>query len=718
MTAGHTCQEGPSASVVDVETWLYELGLQRYAAAFEAHHVDAQTLRSLNEADLVDMGVKSVGHRRKLSEAIARLRAAANLTSRSMPVARSPAPLAAERRQLTVVYCDMVESTTLSQRLDAEDYRTLIQRFHQACLRQVALYDGWVANFIGDCVLVYFGWPCAHEDDAERAVRCGLSMVQAVRELDVPGGAALSVRVGMATGSVVVGDLIREGPAQEQSAVGVTPNLAARLQALAAPGQVVLDATTAALLCASFEVQRLGEHALKGVPEPVAVYAVIAERPADSRFDSRSGPQLAPMIGRGEELALLRQRWVQAQDGDGQALLLVGEAGIGKSRLIRAMLDACASDSHERVRWQCSPHHIGSALWPVIQYLVRCRKANGHNPNGAALDRLEALTRADHEAMALYASLLGVNGTQRFGSLEMSPRMLRERTLDVLTEQLLELAEQRPLLLVLEDAHWVDSTTLELIDRCLERIHTTRLLIVISTRPDNPPALAAHSSVTKLSLSRLNRANVQALIDRVGGDRLRPHTSSSIATRADGVPLFVEELAKAALETGEATIPASLHGTLIARLDRFPEAREVAQTAACIGREFDVSLLQMAAEQPEAVAPALDKLLAAELIYRCCGSATFAFKHALVQQAACESLLRARRQRLHARILKVLQVNRPGTSAEVLAHHAAAAGLCASASDHSQRAGEGPLRKPPPKSTRHTGDAVRPDEQQRCLSQF
>ena len=657
-----------SESLHSIAAWLRELGLESYAQAFAEHDVDAQTLLQLTDADLVEIGVKSVGHRRRLIDAIGALKTGG--APQPIP-AETPVRPGAEHRKLSVLCCDMVGSTGLSERLDAEDLREVIRAFHEAGTRTIVEFDGHEANFIGDCMLAYFGWPRAHEDDPERAVRAGLAMVRVLGGLRVPGG-AVAVRVSVATGDVVVGDLIQEGPAREQSAIGTAPLVSAQLQSLAAPGQVVIDDLTRQLLPPSFALQALGHHALKGVSEPVAAYAVIGERLADSRFEARRVHDLAPMLGREHELALLRERWAQAQGGEGQAVLLVGEAGIGKSRLTRALLDVCASQPHVAVRWQCSPYHAGSALWPVIQRLGRAAGLDSQDSTEQALDKLEALTQQNMETTALYATMLGLNGAQRYGPLEMTPQRLREHTLELLMQQLYEMAEQQTLLLVLEDAHWVDPTTLELIERCLERIDGARMLILLTSRLDNQPKLAAHPSVTRLSLNRLSRACVEAIVVRLGGQGLHAHTLATIVAQTDGVPLFVEELTKAVLQTGGTAIPASLHGSLMARLDRIPEVKEVAQIAACIGREFDQALLEAVVDRPEAVGQALERLIAAELVFRRGGRTPprFTFKHALVQEAAYESVLRGRRQVIHARILEALETIKGGTPAELRAHHA------------------------------------------------
>ena len=678
---------------MNVAAWLRELGLEEYLQAFRDNDVDGETLRRLTERDLADIGVKSIGHRRKLWAAIGRLSDTLPTTDPAETLLPNGLPAQAEHRQISVLYCDMVGSTALSGRLDPEDYREVIRSFHDACTRTVAAHDGFVANFIGDCVLVYFGWPLAHEDDAERAVRAASALIKAVGGLrsDEP----VAVRISIATGVVVIGDLVREGPAQEQSALGQAPYLAAELQTLTLPGQIVIDEATRRLLGSSYRMRSQGSLALPGMSETVAAWLIVGERTADSRFDAQAGKSLAPMVGRDQELALLLERWAQARRGEGQAVLLVGEAGIGKSRIARALIDASAARPHWPVRWQCSPYHMGSALWPVIQRVGRSAGLEGEASNDAALDKLEALSGPSPQARALYAALLGLDGAQRYGPLEMSPQMMRERTLELLVAQLVEATEQRPLLLVIEDAHWIDPTTLELIERCLERIDAVRMFILITSRPDNQPALAAHPNVTRLSLNRLSRAGVEAIVARLAGDSLHPQTLATIVTQTDGVPLFVEELTKAVLETGEAAIPASLHGSLMARLDRIPEVKEVAQIAACIGREFDQALLQAVAENPEAVAMAVDRLAAAELIFRRGDRANprFTFKHALVQEAAYASLLRGRRQAVHARILEALETQRAETPSEILARHAQCAMHTGKSIDYWQHAGNAAYAK-------------------------
>ncbi len=588
------------------------------------------------------------------------------------------------------MFVDLVGSTALSSKLDPEDMREVIRAYQNAVAGEIARFDGHVAKFMGDGVLAYFGYPKAHEDEAERAVRAGLAITAAIGLLNNPAGEALAARVAIATGLVVVGDLVGEGVAQEQAVVGDTPNLAARLQGIAAQGQVVIADATRRLLGSGFELEDLGEHELKGIGEPVPAFAVTGERRVESRFEAMSGPSLLPMVGRDQELALLLERWALAKAGEGQGVLLVGEAGIGKSRISRALLDTLVEEEHFRVRYQCSPYHIDSALWPVIQQLNHAAGLETESPLEVRLDKLEMLLEraGGHEAAPLIADLLGLDGVARYGPHDLTPQARRARTLHALAEQPLRLATRQPVLVVLEDAHWIDPTTLELIEQCLDRIAKARVLIFMTSRPDQQPALAAHPHVTRLTLNRLGRAGVESIVARLGGDHLPSETINGIIARTDGVPLFVEELTKAVLETGEASIPASLHDSLMARLDRIPDVKALAQIAACIGRDFEFSLLAGVADrrEPELVS-ALNKLAAAELIFRrgIPPAATYSFKHALVQDAAYQSLLRSKRQQLHGRIAEVLEQRFPDTVAaepELLAHHYTAAGLTAQAIAH------------------------------------
>ena len=695
--------------------WLQKLGLERYAQAFRDNEIDADILPTLTAEDLKDLGVTLVGHRRKLLNAIDAL--GEKPANRVDAVAGSPstgptediAPRSeAERRQLTVMFVDLVGSTALSAGLDPEDMRVVIRAFQDAVAGAIARFEGHVARFMGDGVLAYFGWPRAHEDEAERAARAGLAITEAVAALPSPDRKPLMVRVGIATGLVVVGDLIGEEEARERAVVGETPNLAARLQALAEPGKIFVSEATARLVEATFDLQDMGAQAVKGLGKPVRVFAIRGERSTPSRFEARSGPSLLPMVGRDQELALLLERWGRAKAGEGQAVLLVGEAGIGKSRISRALIDGIEGEPHTRIHYQCSPYHADSALWPVTQQLIRAAGISSDHSPDQKLDRLETLLGQAVDDLSnvapLFAALLSLDGEERYGRLDLTPQLQRARTLEALTDQLVGLAAAKPVLMLLEDAHWIDPTTLECIEQSLDRIAEARVLIVLTSRPDGQPQLAAHPHVTRLTLNRLGRAGVEAIVTRLeGGRTLATEMIDAIIARTDGVPLFVEELTKAVIESGatsELSIPASLHDSLMARLDRIPEVKEVAQVAACIGREFGYRLLASVASVarlPEArLLGALERLAGSELIFRR-GSppdATYTFKHALVRDAAYESLLKSRRSELHAHILAALEDASAPSPPEILAHHATQAGVIEKAIDYWRQAGEAAIARP------------------------
>ncbi|HEX2527181.1 MAG TPA: adenylate/guanylate cyclase domain-containing protein [Geminicoccus sp.] len=695
---------------MDVDAWLHGLGLSRYAQAFRDNDVDDRVLPGLTADDLKEIGVTSVGHRRLMLQAIAALPVAPSssatvTTEASIPPA-APASPHAERRQLTVMFIDLVGSTALSARLDPEEMRTVLLAYQNAAAVEVTRCGGHVAKLMGDGLLAYFGWPRADEDEAERAVRAGLAIIEAVGCLATPAEEQLAARVGIATGLVVVGDIIGEAAAQEEAVVGETPNLAARLQAIAPPGTVIVAEETRQLLGEAFDMHPLDQVHLKGFAQPVAGYQVISERSANSRFEAKRPGQLLPMVGREQELALVLERWRQATAGEGQAVLLVGEAGIGKSRLVRGALDAVADDEHIALRYQCSPHHTGTALWPVAQQIRVAAGFAADEDEAARLDKLEALLQQGAEdsleVAPLVAGLLGLDTGSRYAPLELTPQQRRARTLAVLIEQLLGLARRHPVLMVLEDAHWIDPTTLELVGLALDRIASARVLLLLTTRPDNQPALGGHPHVTRLTLNRLGREATETIVRRLANDRiLPPGLPGEIAARTDGVPLFVEELTKAVLEAGAAgvAVPVSLHASLMARLDRVPGVKEVAQVAACIGREFTYPLLAAVSPMPEAgLQAALDRLAAAELVFARGEppEASYTFKHALVRDAAYESLLKAERQRLHSRIVQVLAERFPETviaEPELLARHAEAAGEIARAVDLWAEAGRAATRR-------------------------
>jgi class 3 adenylate cyclase/predicted ATPase len=684
---------------MDVAAWLRGLGLGQYEGTFRESEIEADVLPELTEPDLEKLGLP-LGPRKRILKAIANL-GEAQKTSEAESVARPPQDLA-ERRQLTVMFCDLAGSTVLSARLDPEDMRQVIRAYQDACSGVVARYDGFVAKFMGDGILAYFGFPHAHEDDAERAVRAGLEIVGVVGALKTRATDKLQVRVGIATGLVVVGDLVGHGAAQEQAVVGDTPNLAARLQGIALPGQVVLAEPTRRLLGDVFDVTHLGGQNLKGIAGQPSAYGIIGERIVESRFEARASGAMSNMVGRDHELALMLERWKQAKANEGQLVLLSGEAGIGKSRLTRGMIEAVSSESHIRVSYQCSPYHADSPLYPVIQQLAFAAGIRQDDDNDDKLDRLEKLLVGAEGDRPLFAALLGLQTEGRYGTLNLTPQQQRTRTLRALVNQLVELSRGKPVLFVLEDAHWIDATTLELVDLCLDEIASARVM----TRPTVQHGFGGHPIVTKLALNRLGRDQITSIVNRLtNGKTLPGELLDIIAAKTDGVPLFVEEITKTVLESGELRetasafqltgplsrlmIPSTLYDSLMARLDRLQPVKEVAQTAACIGRDFDYRLLKAVSPLDDAaLQDALERLTSAELIFRrgVPPDSTYIFKHALVRDAAYENLLKTRRQTIHAKLVEALEAI--GAAPELLAHHATVAGMTEPAVRYWLKAGE------------------------------
>ncbi len=611
------------------------------------------------------------------------------------------------------MFCDLVGSTTLSTRLDAEDYRDLIRAYQDACAGVVARFDGFIAKFMGDGVLVYFGWPRAHEDDAERAINAGLGITDAVRVLGEGKGAPLAVRIGIATGRVVVGDIVGEGAAQEASIAGEAPNLAARLQAIAAPNTIVISESTHALAGGLFQCTGLGAQALKGFDAPVAAWQVDAPHSIESRFEATHTRALTPFIGREEEIDILERRWQRACAGEGQVVLLSGEPGIGKSRIVAALQERIGAQPHIRLRYQCSPYHTNSALYPVIGQLERAARIQPDDSPDDKLDKLEALLalsgRPTAEAVPLIAPLLSIPFGARYAPANVSPQRQKQLTLAALVDQVAGLAEQRPVLFHFEDAHWIDPTSRELIDLMVARAPDLRALIIISFRPDFTPAWTGERHVTLLALNRLDAGTCARLATQVGDAAALPaDVIDEIVLRTDGVPLFVEEMTKTVLEAGAAAsgtadappliaIPASIEDSLMARLDHLGPVKEVAQIAAVLGRTFSQDVLAAVVALDEAAMElALARLVTAELVYRraVAGRVAYEFKHALVQDAAYQSMLKSRRQRHHARIADVLEAQFPEIAEpELLAHHYTEAGRVEQAIDYWLKAGQRAMQR-------------------------
>ena len=604
----------------------------------------------------------------------------------------------AERRQVTVMFSDLVGSTALSARMDPEDLREVISAYQNSVAESVGRFGGFVAKYMGDGVLVYFGYPQAHEDDAERAVRAGLQLVTAIGNLKTH--AALQTRVGIATGLVVVGDLIGSGSSQEQPIVGDTPNLAARLQGIAEPNSVVIAESTRKLVGGLFELEDLGLQELKGISGPTRAWAALRPASVEGRFEAMHASGLTDLVGREEELDLLLRRWSKAKSGEGQVVLLSGEAGIGKSRLTAALLEHLAAEPHTRLRYFCSPQHTDSAFYPIISQIERAAGLAHDDTPQAKLDKLDSLlaeSLAPREDVALLAEMLSLPNDGRYPTLELAPNQRRQRTLEALITQIEALARRNPVLMVFEDAHWADPTSLEVFGRSVDRIRALGVLLIVTYRPEFEPQWVGQPHVTTLTVNRLGHREIAAMIDRVTGNKpLLAHIRQDIVERTDGVPLFIEEMTKAVLEAGgpdaaeqavasipapSLAVPASLHASLMARLDRLGSAKEVVQIGAVIGREFSHALLAAVARKEEgALQAALDGLIGAGLLFRqgVPPHATYLFKHALVQDTAYSTLLRERRRGLHARIAEVLETQFPEIAAnqpELVARHYTEASL-------------------------------------------
>ncbi len=662
----------------------------------------------------------------------------ASLTTQAFPTAplqpsQPPAHLAAtaqsltdrgaseaERRHLTVMFCDLVGSTALSAQLDPEDLREVVRTYQETCTEVIRRYEGYIAQHLGDGLLVYFGYPLAHEDDTQRVVRAGVEILSGLQSLNTqlqPRVKArlphpIQVRIGVHTGLVVIGE-IGSGEKREILALGETPSLAARLQALAEPDTVVLSAPTQQLVAGLFECQDLGPHLLKGIPSSLSVYRVIGASGAQSRFEVAVKTGLTPLVGREEELGLLRRRWEQAKAGQGQVVLLSGEPGIGKSRLVQALKEQASAEGATRIEFRCSPYHQNSAFYPIIEHLQRLLQFHREETPQTKLTKLQQALAAyrfpQADTLPLLAALLSLPHPADAPPLMLSPQ--KQKTQEALVAWLREDAERQAVCNVWEDLHWADPSTLEVLTLLLDQVPTTRLLAVLTFRPDFTPPWGARSYLTQLTLGRLDRPHVETIVEKVTGGKTLPlEVVQQIVAKTDGVPLFVEELSKMVLESGlvreandryelagplpQLAIPATLQDSLMARLDRLAPVREIAQLGATLGREFSYELLHAVSPlDEEMLQQRLQQLVEAELIYQrgLPPQAHYRFKHALIQDAAYQSLLKSTRQKYHKQIAQVLEerfTDTKETQPELLAHHYTEAGLITQAIPYWQQAGE------------------------------
>jgi class 3 adenylate cyclase/predicted ATPase len=694
-----------SKATDDIAEWLGKHGLGQYAQTFAEHNIEYSVLPELTEADLAHLGL-SLGHRKTLLKAVealtgkARPKAPASLAS-GLPV--QPADSSsreAEFRHITVLFCDLVESTRLSEKLEPEDLQILISAYREACNAAITRYGGWVARYMGDGVMAFFGWPHAHEDDAIRAVHAALEIVSEIAT--VAGPEVLAARIGVSSGPVVVGAIGTSSDTTSVDAVGETPNIAARLQSLAAPNSVLISETTSRLLAGAFDCQELGHHQLKGISKRIPVYRVLAAKSLTSRFDAAHTDTLTPLVGRSTELSMLLDRWKKSKEGDGQVILLSGLPGVGKSRLIHELKSKIQEEPHFLLNHQCSPYHSQSAFFPIIEQVERAARIVPREPDAEKLAKLEAylppMPESEVGPLPLIANLLSISSEDQTQFADLTPQQIKNKTVSALVDTVLAFSSELPTLCIFEDVHWIDASTLELLELTISRVDRARILVVVSYRPEFRPSWFNRANVTVHSLTRLSRSEVAGMVEAIclRETRLLQPVLNQIIEKADGLPLFIEELTNSILasmrnrvadgvlaplsEASALKVPDTLYDALMERLDRVPQGRRLAQTAAVIGREFSYELLSLAMRIDESdLRLTLARLEDADIIYRVGISplVLFAFKHALLRDAIYSSLLKSGRRQMHAEIAAVLETHfqeLTETQPEILAYHHSEAG--------------------------------------------
>lgn len=704
---------------MDVTKWLETLKLEEYSGAFRENDIDAEVLPDLTSDDLRDIGVAKIGHRRKLLKAISDLNEEPpSSRPEASPDNKTPPPPpaqavedTAERRQLTVMFVDLAGAADLTATCDPEDLQPILTRYQDTVAGVISRYGGYVAQYLSDGVMAYFGWPQAHEDEAERAVQAALGIVARVGRIDLPDGTKARTHIGIATGPVVVSELTSGSGATESAAHGPTPNLAARLQAQTEPDQVIIAPSTRALVGGLFEIKNLGPATLKGIDTPVDLCAVEGESNRSSRFAALRADQSGPIVGRMHECAEIADLWAKVQGGQGQMTVITGEAGIGKSRITQAALDDLAPQVH--LVLQCSPYHVDSPFYPLIQNLQSDCGIVGSDTPDQRIAKLRDLADLPPDDVLLVASVLGVDVSGLDDRPNLPPAALRTQAMKALSRYYLAKAVSAPCLILFEDLHWADPTTLEFLEFLLDEIETRSVLILGTARPAFTHHLSARPNVHQVLLNRLRSADIEDIVSGVTGGKTMPdEVLRLIADRTDGVPLFVEEMTRTLIEgdmlqerddryvlSGDLTdtaVPVSLNDSFMARLDRNRDAKAVALMAACIGREFDHGLLHLVSQlPPDQMASGLAQLQSSQLVHRrgqppeC----TYIFKHALLRDAAYENLMRPQRQDIHARILSALE-EQGDASADLLAQHAEASGQTERAIDLWEAASKAAFAQP------------------------